>query len=215
MTMTGSRDRGQAFTLESMIAALLLVTAVLFALQSVVITSDSAGSLDRDVQSEVQQEASDALVTAANHGELSRLVRYWDLSEGDTFADAPDDSNDYVDSDDAQASGYEAETVPIQQLGETLNHTIKEGNQYNMVLAYQGNDSAYTRETQRLVFQGSPGSDVVETSYTVTLTDDQLVTGPDGGSTTLADADASGDAPIPDAHPGPLYNVVEVRVIVW
>lgn len=205
--MSGSRDRGQAFTLESLVAALLVLTALLFALQAVVITPNSAGSLDRDTQAELIQESSDNLVTAENDGELSRMVRFWDTDNG-TFADDPVDPDGNYDDD----NGYRHDLLPVQDLGESLNHTVRAGNQYNVILAYQ--TASGDRETQRLVYQGTPGQEVVTTSYAVTLTDDQLVTGPYEGDQTLDDASDSGDMPIEDL-PGPIYNVVEVRLVLW
>lgn len=210
--MTGSRDRGQAFTLESLVAALLLLTALLFALQAVVITPTSAGSLDRDTQAELLQESSDTLVTAENEGELSRMARFWEQdSNGNwVFADGPNStSGPYV----SENIGYERDLLPVQDLGESLNHTVREGNQYNVVLAYQTPDG--NRETIALVYQGTPGQEVVTTSYAVTLTDDQLVTGPDEPGRTLEQANSTADVPILDLNAGPVYNVVEVRLVLW
>lgn len=200
-----SDDRGQAYTLESLIAALLLVTAVLFALQSVVITPTSAGTLDRDVAQQRHQQASDALVTAANDDELSTMVRHWDCSNAAFASD---------DRAGAWASnlGYTNDTVPVAQFGETLDATFGEGVRYNVELRYDdGSDQAQLPVVQ----QGTPGSHVVTASYTVTLTDDQLVTAQDEGDRTLAECDAD-NPPIPDVHGGSdVYNVVEVRLVVW
>ena len=205
----GGSDRGQAFTLEALVAALLLVTAVLFALQAVVITPTSAGTLDRDTQAELHQESVDSLVTAANDGELSMMARYWDPANG-TFAGDPDGpAGSYVSED----IGYQRDVLPIQDVGESLNHSVREGNQYNVILAYQTEDG--DRETTRLVYQGTPGHDVVTASYTITLTDDQLVTGPNEGDTRLADV-PDDDAAIPNIDDAsPVYNVVEVRLVLW
>lgn len=202
--MPGSDDRGQAYTLESLIAALLLVTAVLFALQSVVITPTSAGLQDRDVQAQQEQTASDLLVTAANDGELSRLARFWDCSDGGFATD--DDAGVWDEN-----GGYQTDTVPVQDFGETLNHTFDAGTRYNVELVY-ANDSG-GQDATHVVYQGTPGDDVVVASYTITLTDGQRVTGRDAGTQTLA---GCGDPAIPElSSSGEVYNVVEVRVVLW
>lgn len=200
-------DRGQAYTLESLIAALLLVTAVLFALQSVVITPTSAGSLDRDVQAQLHQQASDALVTAANDGELSEMARHWDCASG-TEAFATDDRAGFWNPVD----GYSNDTVPVVQFGETLEQTFDEGTRYNVELVYE-NETGHQGRSY-LVYQGGLGPEVVAASTTVTLTDDQPVTA-QNGTRTLS---GCSDPPIPDAHDGSgesVYNVVEVRLVVW
>jgi hypothetical protein len=204
--MPGSDDRGQAYTLESLIAALLLVTAVLFALQSVVITPTSAGLQDRDVQAQQGQVASDLLTTAANDGELSRLARFWDCSDGGFATD--DQAGVWVERE-----GYQTDTVPISAFGEALNHTFDAGTRYNVELVY-ANASGGGQDVSRIVYQGTPGDDVVTASYIVTLTDGQMVTGRDAGTQRLDSGGCS--APIPElTGSGNVYNVVEVRLVLW
>lgn len=205
--MTGSSDRGQAYTLEALVAALLLVTAVLFALQAVVITPTSAGQ-DRDVVAQQQQVASDLLTTAANEGELSRMARFWDCSDGG-FATV-DGGGEWVPGE-----GYPSDQVPVEDFGSALNATFDAGTRYNVELVYA---NGANQNVSRLVYQGTPSSEVVTASRTITLTDDQLVTGPNAGSQTIGecDSDSSLSAAIPDDHSSStVYNVVEVRVVLW
>lgn len=213
--MTGSSDRGQAYTLEALIAALLLVTAVLFALQAVVITPTSAGNQDRDVQAQRIQVASDLLSTAANDGELSRMARYWDC-DNDGFA-AHDEAGVWV-----RGEGYPADLAPVEDLSSTLNATFDAGTRYNLELVYTNAtgpppaSETGDQNVTRIVYQGTPGDHVVTATHTVTLTDGQAVTGRDTGDQTLGDCDSSGSAPIPDAHTSSsVYNVVEVRLVLW
>jgi len=197
-------DRGQAYTLEALIAAILLLTAVLFALQSVVITPTSSGAVDRDVQAQLHQQASDALATADEQGELSQMIRYWDCSDG-TFADDPNQAGVFVET-----QGYTNNSVPVSHLGETLNRSFRSGTRYNIQLVY-ANDSR--QNMTRIIQRGSPGDEVVTASYTVTLTDGQAVTNRSIASETLG---GCGTPPIPDEHPSSsLYNVVEVRLVLW
>lgn len=196
-------DRGQAYTLEALVAAVLLLTAVLFALQSVVITPTASGAVDRDVQAQLHQQASDALETAGEQGELSQMVRYWDC--GGSFAHDPGGAGDFLPPE-----GYTNNLVPVNHLDETLNRSFRRGTRYNVQIVYR-NDTRLN--VTRIVQRGSPGDEVVTATHTVTLTDGQAVTGRDMAGETLA---ACSDPAIPDEYPGSsVYNVVEVRLVLW
>ena len=59
--MVGRRgERGQAYTLESIAGAVIVLTAVLFALQSIIITPTTSSAVDPEVRSELQQQADEA-----------------------------------------------------------------------------------------------------------------------------------------------------------
>ena len=58
-------DRGQAFTLEGFIGALLVLSAVLFALQTVTVTPSTGGTVDQGAQASLETRAEDVLVTTA------------------------------------------------------------------------------------------------------------------------------------------------------
>ena len=193
-----SGDRGQAFTLEGLVGAAIVLTALLFALQALVITPTTGGAVDRTAQAGIQTETKDALVVAENDGDLSEMVRYWDEGE---FKDGDQPRGEY------NASRFGDRFT----IGEILNERFLErGQNYNVELRY-GDDGEVGNAT--LVYQGQPTASAVTASHTVTLYDDQRVTG--GDDRTLAVADAAEVAPIPKDGDGELYNVVEVRVIVW
>ena len=210
-TVPSGGDRGQAYTLEGLISAMIVLMAVLFALQSAVITPTTGGLNDRTVQAQVQQEVQDALVVAANNesGEgLSYMIRHWDGKGGFEDASGPQ-------LKDENHSTYEAgenETFTTKfTLGEILYERFGEnGQNYNVEAHYQ-NDTA-ERDHKTLVYQGSPPSGAVTASYTVTLYNDQNATGDDYDENLQTDPKT-----IPDGNTGssPVYNVVEIRVIVW
>lgn len=199
---TTDTNRGQAYTLEGFIGAMVVLMAVLFALQSAVITPSTGGLADRSVQAQIQQETQDALVVAATAeedeaGNLSYMVRHWD-GEGDF--EGADDSTYDTDSSDWNEF----------KLGAILQQRFGEGWSYNVELHPQNGDG----KTHELVYQGNPSSSAVTASYTVTLYDDQNVTGDEGSDETLSGIDEQTIDEIDDSD-GPIYNVVEVRVIVW
>lgn len=205
-SLDSGRDRGQAYTLEGFIGAIVVLMAVLFALQSVVITPTTGGLADRTVQAQLQQETQDALVVAAGDehaANLSYMVRYWDGSGGFNGTDQPGPDGKEVYSTDAFAGNF--------TLGEILDERLTEsGRNYNVELHYE-NGSSDEFETAYLVYQGSPPSSAQTASYTVTLYDNQSVTGT--GTDNLSDAVNPPISEHPDANR--MYNVVEVRVIVW
>lgn len=200
-------ERGQAHTLEGFIGAMVVLMAVLFAVQSVVITPTTGGAVDRTVQSQLQGETQDALIVADSEGDLSEMVRYWNVSEDQvTFADA--------DAPESSRGEYTTETFREEfRLGEILEKRFGEqGQNYNVELHTPD-------ETTTLVYQGQPSSSAFTASYTLTLYGDQNLTAPGYEEYTLKEAaDGAEDGPPiendsdADVH---VYNVVEVRVIVW
>ncbi|WP_049925991.1 DUF7288 family protein [Halopiger goleimassiliensis] len=199
-TLRSRTDRGQAYTLEGFIGAMVILMAVLFALQAVVITPTTGGQVDRTLQAQLQQEAQDALVVAGQDGDLSRTVRRWDAT-GTGFAD--------IDPTD-QESFAEHST-----LGAILNQSFAdEGRSYNVEVHYVSGSSTEATESTDLHRQAeSPPSEAVVASHVVTLYDDQYV---EPERNDRLDEVADANSLIPQANDGEIvYNVVEVRLIVW
>lgn len=206
----GDPARGQAFTIEGLSAALVVTAALVFSLQAVVVTPTTRGTVDEDVRSELRQEATDVLtVTAtADPDDLSHMTRYWE-SDRRTFHDA-------VNAE----VGYGLDGPP-GTFGEALATTFGERNYlYNVELVYRTEDPGRTGSV-RMVRQGFPDENAVVASRTVTLYDNQTLTAPGSGTAELHEYDTEfGDGddgyyPVPDAVGGPVYNVVEVRLLVW
>lgn len=210
-------DRGQAFTLEGFVASIVLLSAVLFALQATVITPTSGGQVSESTRGQLSTEASDLMDALADDPEtdFANAVRRWDAT-GQVFDGAVDDS-----------SGYGSEGPPPELFDGAFEETFTErGYTYNLVLHYRGGNVSDLNDgggTLALVYRGPPAPDAVSVSQTVTLFDnttlDQEVNN-DGRQLWEYDTDPSdgddGYFPIPDAAPrSPLYNVVEVRLTVW
>lgn len=208
-----SGDRGQAYTLESIASAVIVLTAVLFALQSIIITPTTSSAVDPEVRSELQQQADDVLVITANNAthDLSWFVRYWDQSSR-TFA-GPQAVNPRV--------GYGGNEPP-GAIGTMLNETFNaRGHSYNLELYYRGQNVSDGHGQTPAVYRGRPGEGAVVASQMVTLYDNQTLTGPRSTNAELweyspnASNNRNGYYPIPNAVEGPVYNVVEVRLTVW
>lgn len=209
--MKGNKDRGQAYTLEGFIGAMVVLMAVLFALQSVVITPTTGGLADRTVQTQIQQEAQDALIVSNQaDGNLSKTLRNWNESTGFEGADqppAPDEGND------EENQTYSVDRFANEsKLGYVLKERFAEnGWSYNVELHPEKG------ENRTLVYQGSPPSSALTASYTVTLYDNQTVTSEwsDEQIQNVSEENQAIPRGYEDETETPLYNVVEVRVIVW
>jgi hypothetical protein len=209
MDTDGPDDRAQAFTLEGFIGGLLVLAAVLFALQTTVFTPAVGGSTSEQTQLALERQANDVLVSTATADgkDLSYYVRYWDVSQL-TFVGA---TNSEI--------GYGSEELP-GPLGDRLYNAFeRRGHSYNIVVTFQTDDPNAT-DTVTMVYQGKPPSSAVVATYTITLYDRQTLTGPDTGYASLTEFETNISAgpyyPVPDVAPNSsVYNVVEVRLIVW
>ena len=223
-TRSTDDDRGQAFTLEGFIGAIVVLTAVLFALQAVVITPTTGGTVDRGAQAQFEQEVKDTLLIAENEEELTNLTLNWDTSEGN-----------WVENSNRTDAAYSSEDFAnISDFGAVLDeHFVNQsGNSYNVeLIAYDEDGTRYTEDIVRMGGGRSDGA--VSASYTVTIYHDQNLTASDGDGgfeetdETVEDAwDDYGEEdderyPLPpskfdeDERHNTVYNVVEIRVTVW
>lgn len=209
-----SDERSQAFTLEGFISAIVILTAVLFALQAVVITPTTGGAVDRAAQAQEEQEVRDALHIAGESGELSELVRHWNhVDEEWRDGNAPGDPA-YNNSKLAEISDFG--TILDEQF---VNSS---GKAYNLDFVTYDEDG--DRVTESIVrMGGGTGDAVVSASYTVTLHDNQSLTEWDGTDftttgTELYEAESDHGYPLPSTSglsESATYNVVEVRLTVW
>jgi len=210
---THTDRRGQAHTLEGVVGGLLILIAVLFALEAIIITPTTSGAVDPGVREELRDQGDDILaITAENETlGLSQMVRYWDQSDRTFAGEAA--VNPRI--------GYGANHPP-GAFGEMLNQTFtSRSRQYNVELRYQGKNVTDERGRLRMVYRGEPSEGAVVASHRVTLYDNQSLSGPYAENAELweystnATNNEDGYYPIPNAIDGPVYNVVEVRVIVW
>ena len=206
LSQFGDSTRGQAFTLEAVISGLIVLTAVLFAVQSTVVTPNSTGGVDTDTRDRLGDQTKDVLAITADQPKknLSYLVRYWnDSSTERTFAGAK-----------RPEIGYGMEKPPAA-FGDRLEASFRdEGYNYNVVLTYQTPKPEGAGEIV-MVYRGTPDAGAVTTVYPVTLFDSDTLTGPSSTETSLENI-SNQIYPIEDvAKRSPIYNVVEVRITVW
>lgn len=204
------RERGQAFTLEGLVGSIIVLTAVVFALQSVVITPTTSGSVNPEVRQELQTEANDVLATVGQNETfgLQDYVLYWSQNT-QRFSGSIN-----------QRVGYGSRTPP-GSFGNLLRTTFAQrGRTYNVRLRYLTNESNRT-DSVPFIYRGEPSDDAVTATYRVTLYDNQTLTAPGSPRVELWQYDTDqtnnedGYYPIPNAIDGPVYNIVEVRLTVW
>jgi len=189
--------RAQAHTLEAFTAALLLLSAVVFALNATAVTPLTASTSNQHVENQERAMAGDVLATAADNGSLREALLYWNVS-GSAFARSTD-------------QGFYVDGGPPTPFGRELNQTFRAGRiAFNVYLTYH-RPNGDSGGTQTMVFMGTPSDNAVTATRTVTLYDDSRLTAP----TATGNVSSSGFY-APDASPGStLYNVVEVHLVVW
>ena len=194
-------DRGQAHTVEAFIAALLLISGLLFAMQATAVTPLSASTSNQHIENQQRAMAHDLLSTAAEDGTLKAAVLYWNASDG-SFQDSPE-------------AGYYTSAGSQNEFLESLNNALREQQiAYNVRVRYHNTTGDEPRvRTARMVHMGEPSDNAVTASRTVTLQETDRLTGEvdcqldDCQSFYAPNADPDGD--------GQLYNRLEVRITTW
>lgn len=198
-------DRGQTFTLEAFVAAILLLSTVAFALQVVSISSNTASAADAEIRSQHAGLAVGVLDQGAANGSLRRTTLYWDEVD-ERFYGASDD-------------GYYIGRAPPTAFGGALGAMFR-GRQvrYNVDLYYR--TAAGERARQRLVESGTADDDAVRVTETVTLYDGTKLVDANENERSLTLNEVAGNTSktfyAPDARPDSrIYNVVRVEVVLW
>ena len=195
--------RGQAHTLEGVVAALLLLTSLVFALQSTAVTPLSASTSSQHIENQEESMADGVLSIAESEGTLLETVVYWNESTERFHA-----SGGRGYSNDADfPSGFE--------IGDLFESSFSDrGIAYNVDVVYQ-DEEGETLE-RRLVYRGVPSDNAVTVSRVLTVYDDTALLERDGSADTLTVDDSLANFYMPDAAPdSPVYNTVRIELTVW
>jgi len=207
-------DRGQAHTLEGVIAGLVLLSGLVFALQATAVTPLSASTSSQQITNQLQASAGGVLAAAADKptdgpSMLKRAVLFWGDRGDDTDAFRGADNEDFYTSD-----------TPSNQFGDLLRRTFDDqGIAYNVYVVYQRTDGSQVR--QRMIYRGDPSDNAVTASRLVTLYDDDELyadNNPEDGvaeSTGIGIKDSNFYAPDVARPNVVVHNLVEVEVVVW
>lgn len=190
-------DRGQAYTLEAFIAAVLILSSLAFALQVTAVTPLSASTSNQHIENQQRASANGVLAAAQESGALTDAVLYWDDTE-ERFHDS-------------SGFGYYTNRNPPNEFGAILDRSFTgRGLAVNVELYTEGQSSP-----TRLIYRGSPSDNAVTASRTVTIYDDDTLTAPGHEDELVTEAE-SYDQAVPERDgDSNVYNVVRVEVTVW
>lgn len=201
--MGGPRtDRGQAYTLEGVLSAMIIMLSLLYGLQVVDVGAISSSTSDRTES--LRSQASDLLAVAADNGSLQTAVRCY--------------KNDHpIISGQNDTSAPQFEQLLYKELDDNLRN-------YKLYFEYWEKSSGRQRElvssnaTESQV--SSPSDEAIEVTYTVSLYDNMNTTSgsgcTDSGTSLTAASDDFYAEDMQDIAPdSTLYNIVEVRLVVW
>jgi len=195
-----TRTRGQAHTLEGVVSSLILLSAVVFALEMTAVTPLSASTSSQHIENQQESTARGVLAAAAETGALERAVLSWNAT-----------SEQFYNTSDP---GYFTTDPPPNRFGTMLNRSFdRNGVAYNIYLHYRDDDDAGP-DSQRLVYQGHPSDNAVQATWSLTLFEnDPLYDHEETPTATTVSDEPTYFAPA--ASDGAVYNVVRVEVVVW
>lgn len=199
-------DRGQAHTTEAVVASVLIILAVLFALQTTTVTPFSSTTTDKHLENQERESVGNTIEIGHSNGDLKQTLLNWN---------GPDTNNEeagFAGRQNPNETSYytsiDADTAFLNHLSNSIDTTQTA---YNINLVYY-NSTNETR-SQRLLRTGSPSDNVISVRKPIVLHDTDTLT--TAQSVELQDAD-SDRFYIDDLNSSTaIYNYVEVEVVVW
>lgn len=187
-------NRGQAHTLEAIIAALLLLSSVVFALQVTAVTPLSASTSNQHIENQQQASADGILSMTKESGALRESLLYWNASGG---------------FHNTTVEGYYTRTMPTE-FGAILERSFGDrGIAYNVYVVHPTNNGI---ERTRMIYRGEPSDNAVMASREVVVTNE----------TRLLDHELKRGNRINESNfyatnigSGGYYNTLRVEVVVW
>ncbi|WP_435195409.1 DUF7288 family protein [Natronomonas sp. EA1] len=201
------RDRGQAHTLEGIIATIVLLSSLVYALQVTAVTPLSASTASQHIENQQQETARGFLAATEESGALREALLYYD-SVGDEGFHGTGRRTAYVNDADFPA-GF--------RFGTALAETFTQRGVAINVFLYHETGPGELSSPRPLVYRGAPSDNAVTASRLVTIYDDDVLLNADGtrSGTTVETAAANGRYFTTYNAPGDVYNVVRVEVVVW
>lgn len=208
---TSSTDRGQAYTLEGVFSAVIVLSSLLYGLQVVDVGPWTTESSDQTTALETQ--AQDVLDLAAKNGTLSETVRCYGVSGSSSFSGRDLDNSS---------------TTFERMLNQTFD---SQGRSYNLYLYYwnatAGKERVLASQSRRQDDTGviAPSESAAVATRTIPIYD-SMPTRQQGGNTRDCSQNGSSVKDFNDALGGTwylddispntkLFNIVEVRIVVW
>ena len=184
--------KGQTFTLEAVITALLLLTVVFITIQAIPLTPLTPSTANIIVENNLEAYAGDVLTALIYENKkepsiLKKALLSWDC--GTIYGGASGEDYDQSFSDPSNAKILKEILISAFE---------KKGIAYNIELYY--NDTTSLRKLT-FIFNGHPSRNAVTVTQIIPIYDSD----PDSGVKNC----------IPDIDESNLYNVLYVKVTVW
>lgn len=215
--------RAQAFALEGIVASILILSSLLFALQVTAVTPLSASTSSQHVENQQQSMAEGALTVAAEDDELRQALLYWSTadSNSDGEVDGFHDSSSNIQYYTAVNPSVTDDNAFVALLDRAFSSRAIVFNVYAEYSIDVDNDGEPDdTERQRLVYRGEPSDNAATASRSVMLYDsDELLdaSGTPTGTTldSVSDQFYADDLNDDAATDNVVFNVVDVEVVVW
>ena len=192
--------RGQAYTLEALIAGLLVLSALLFALQVTAVTPLSASTSSQHIENQQKSVAEGALIAADNADALKPGIST--IDENGTYYGEGGDGT-YINTYPNDEFGF----------GEILTRTFSDtGLVVTVDVRYQNGENSW--RTAPMVDRGSPSDHAVTATRSLTLYEDDPIY--DESGTAIGNWGDDDPFGVADIHEdSDVYTVVVVEVTVW
>ncbi|MEF8780969.1 MAG: hypothetical protein V5A46_09855 [Haloferacaceae archaeon] len=202
--------RGQAHTLEAITAALLVLSAVVFALQVTAVTPLTGSTSSQHIENQQTELAEGLLAAEDRNGTLRGALLFGNKSTGEWRFH------------NASGAGYTSGGPPTP-FGTALDETLLErGIAFNVYVRYPSSNTTghldvdnATRQRVQLVNLGEPSDHATSVTRLVTLYDSDRLRDADGTETATTVGDGALYATHDVSPETDVYTVVEVEVVVW
>jgi len=192
--------RAQAHTLEAIIASLMLLSSLVFALQMTAVTPLSASTSSQHIENQQEATGNGVLVAAAEADALKPAILYWNNS-AEQFHNV------------AGQEKYYTSGPPDNTFGRMLERTFnRQGIAYNVYLKFTSPSGENV--IRPYIYNGVPTDNAVTATYTVALTDDDPLYDADETANRTRIGDTNVTHPIQDTGRSH-YNTVRLEVIAW
>lgn len=200
--ITISSNKGQAHTTEAVLASLLILGGLLFAIQTTAVTPFSSTTEDHHLENQQRETIRNAVAIAHQSGDMKQTVLNWNTTEN-TYSGTEQEFNYYTDTD--------VNTPFITHLSDTLDQNKVV---YNINIHYYNTTTGGdTVQTQRLLRVGSPSNNAISVRRPLTLHDTDRLT---NGANPQLQNTGSDEFYIETINSTtPIYNQIEVEVVAW
>lgn len=199
-------SRGQAHTTEAILASLLILTGLLFAMQTTAVTPFSSTTEDKHLETQQRESLSNIATLTHENGDMKETVLYWNTTNN-TYQGTGEEVDYYTDP-----------SVNTPLLTELSGAIDGEQVVYNINVNYYNRtgtagDTERSLQTQRLLRVGSPSNNAITIREQLALHDTDTLT--TGSHPELQNTNA--DEFYMDSVNGttPMYNYAEVEITAW